>query len=255
MNKQGTKNTVDINNIDIELPTVDIGRPSPAADRIMLALTVPEYRTKKFELVEKSAKLKNMIVAYKSHSFQKISLNSGVYYSCLSADSADNDQVYQVKRCVDCCAGSDETGGKVLSKALAACLATRSSCAVIADENDNLYICTLNKNFDYRDINSNDDYSSQYGSLTLLETRGKTRIPDPDDQDKFYKISFLVTADGYPLVPVRDREDFLENNEYYHLAGYLERSSNDLVTELIYVVKSGELEKYITGVFYRGESD
>ncbi|MGI6119852.1 MAG: hypothetical protein ACOYIB_04645 [Desulfosporosinus sp.] len=241
MSKETAKNTVDFANIDIESPTVEIGRICPPADRIVVALNVAEYRTKKFDLVEKSLKLKNVAVAHNA------------YYSGKFKGSKNADIVYTVQRCVDCCAGSDNDAGKVLSKALAACLASRSSCAVIIDDNDNIYICTLNKNFNYQDISSGDDYSSKYGGLTYLETKGKTRIPDPHDQDKFYKINFLVTSDGYPLVPVRDQEDFLENNHYYYLARGLDGSSSDMVTKLIYVVKSGELERYIRGVFYQGE--
>lgn len=241
MSKKTDQNTVDFANIDIESPTVEIGRISPAADRIVIVLNADEYRTKKFELVEKSAKLKNFAVARRSF--------------VLAQDNANADTVYKVKRCVDCCPGSDETGGKVLSKALAACLASGSSCAVIVDDDDNIYICTLNENFYFQDISSGDDYSSKYGGLTILETGGKTRIPDPIDQEKFYKINFLVTADGYPLVPIRDPEDFLENNNYYYLARGLDGSTGEMVTKLIYVVKSGELEKYITGVFYQGEKN
>jgi hypothetical protein len=255
MNKNNTKNTVDFTDIDIESPTVEIGKTCLPADRIVVILNADEYRTKKFELIEKSLKLKNSIVAYQSFILDRMNIHSDNYYPCHSADSDSADKIYKVNRCVDCCAGSDETGGRVLGKALGACLAAGNSCAVIVDENDNIYICTLNENFYYEDISSDDDYSCKYGGLTLLETRGKKRIPDPEDQDKFFKIAFLVTADGYPLVPVRDQEDFLENNEYYYLAGGRDGSSSEMAAKLIYIVKSGELEKYITGVFYQGEND
>ncbi|HWQ70843.1 MAG TPA: hypothetical protein VN370_00845 [Desulfitobacteriaceae bacterium] len=241
MSKQTAPDTVDFPNIDIEPPTVEIGGINPVADKIVVALNAGEYRTKKFALVEKSAKLKNLAVARRS--------------VVSPWDTPAVAPVYKINSCVDCCPGAEESGGKVLSKALAACLASGSSCAVIVDDDDNIYVCTLNENFYFSDIGSGDDYSSKYGGLTILESGGKTRIPDPADQGKFYKINFLMTADGYPLVPVRDPEDFLEDNQSYYLAGSLDRSSAELVTNLIYVVKSGELEKYIRGVFYQGEND
>jgi hypothetical protein len=255
MSKKTRRETVDIDNVEIEPPTVDIGDDAAKPDAVHISITPYEYRTKKFELIEKSGELKNCVVAYKRMVFSKRDIYSDDYNTYNVDDALMDEKIYAVERCIDCFHSDDQTFQKSVNKAVAASIASRNACVLFTDEDNNVYVCKLNSNFWYEDVRTQDVLSSKYGGLTYLETRGKSQFPSPKDKDRFFKVLSLVSADGFLLVPVKDMEDFIPRNAYYCLTGVKPGQSDDLAVALIYSVKSQELEKHVTGVYYKGESD
>ena len=212
-NKNG-KQAVDIEDIDIDEPTVDIGDEAGPAEGVMLLIDPIEYRTKKIQLKQLSLHLKNVIIAF------------------------DGPIVHKVAACVDYFHHSVHNPDGDFKKAFAAALASDGTCVILGDIQNNLYVCSLDKNIWYEDVHTPDDFSNRFGGLTRLETRAK-KLPSN------LIVRHIITSEGHILSPVENEADYIEGNSYFYRVR--DSLASDLATYLVYVAKTGDAETYVTG--------
>ncbi len=214
--KEKMKDSVEIENVDIDEPTVDIGTTTEINDSVTVTLNPIEYRRKKMLLRWFAMNLSNAPIAYLGKT------------------------VYKIDKCIDYFYNLDPQYEDAAKKSIASAIASGDSCAILVDKETNFYVCSLNLNIWYKEIHTADDFSSQYGGLTYLETGGRKFAANT-------WIKFLITSDGYILAPVVSKEDYIEGNAYYWRLHLNEKYESDLAAFLVYQAKSGELEEYVKG--------
>jgi hypothetical protein len=213
-NNTRDKKKVDVEDIKLNEPTVDIGKPATVNDSVTVSIDPIEYRRKKLHLQWFAMCLVNGPVAYLGNT------------------------EFRIEKCMDYFYNLDPGTEDAVIKSVASATALGDSCAVLADSEKNTYVCSLNSNIWYSEVHTPDDFSSQYGGLTYLETKGRQHISN-------LWLRFIVTSDGYILTPIKNGEDFVANNAYF----YRVRGSftEDYATYLVHTAKTGELEMYVTG--------
>ena len=216
MEKTGNNTqTIDIENTDIEKPQVKLSESVPPEDYLDIALHLILYKIKKPVLEKYSLRLANAPVAYLGNT------------------------AYKIERCIDYFYHIDPNLEDSLKKSIASAASSGESCVILTDQKKDFYVCSLNWNVWYNEVHTCDDFSSQYGGLTYLETRGKRFAAN-------LRIGFLVTSEGHVLMPFVSPEDFLQGNAYYTRLYHYEQYGRDLITYFVYLVKTGKLEKYFT---------
>lgn len=229
MGKDLDKSSVDIDNIDISVPTVDLEKDSKPLDRAVIKINPIEYRIKKFGLFKYTAALRNLTIAY------------------------NGDIQYKIKECIDYYKNNTDNKEAFVYKSVGSSAASMTTCALISDQDGNFFVCSLNEDIWFDDVKTPDDYSSIYAGLTVVETGGRKYLPNMDNEEGYYKVNYIVTSDLYVLVAVPNRLDLTEGNANYYALRGNSAYSQDIVTSLIFEAKSGELEKYVTSKFYKGE--
>lgn len=229
MGKDLDKSSVDIDNIDISVPTVDLEKDSNPLDRAVIKINPIEYRIKKFGLVKYTAALKNLAVAY------------------------NGDIEYRIRGCIDYYANNTDNIEASILKSVGSSAASMTTCAIITDQDHNFFVCSLNEEIWFNDVKTLDDYSGIYAGLTVVETGGRKYLPNMDNEEGYYKVNFIVTSDLHVLVAVPNRLDLVEGNANYYALKGNSVYSQDIVTSLIFAAKSGELEKYVMSKYYKGE--
>lgn len=200
----------------IEDPTVNIGAQTIAEDAVAIAIRPIEYRTVKGSLKLISMQLKNAEVAYMGSEIIKIARCIGYYYN------------------------KDKASEDALKKALADALSHKNSAVVLFDKNYNTYVALLETDVLYRDIHTADDFSSPYGGLTYLQTRGKKHVSS-------LRIQFLITSDKHLLIPVSYPLDYMSSNACYTRINENIVYEADDIIHIISQIKSGNLQSYIRG--------
>ena len=215
-NKAKDPTSTDIEDIRIDEPNVVIDKPVLVNDSIAISLAPIEYRTKKRHLQWFAMLLRNAVVAYLGKT------------------------EYKINKCIDYFYNDQTNVEAAVRKSIASATSTGDSCALLADSKKNFYVCALDSNILYDDIHTPDDYSSQYGGLTYLETRGRHYASN-------LWIKLLVTSDDYILSPVFSEEDFIAGNAYYFRLHTSRKYERDFIIYLISLIKAGKLEEYVKG--------
>lgn len=216
--KKEEKGSVDIEDVAIEEPTVEIDESPCLNDSLLCALNPIPYKTKGRLLADYTLFLKNAPVAY-----------------------YDN-MPFQIDECIDYFYYMDEGPDMFIRKATASASASERSCVILSDTENNLFLCSLVPNIWFPDVYTFDEFSGPYGGLTYLETRGKRYVGN-------LRINLIVTSEGIILVPRENINDFIPRNANYYLSR--ERQAIDFVKFFIYIAKGSLLDKRVTGVYYR----
>lgn len=215
-NRVKDKGGVNFEDIKINEPNVDIGEPTIVNDSVTISIDPIEYKRKK------------LILQW----FAKIMTNAPVAYFGKTE--------FTIDRCIDYFYNLDPEVEDAARKTVASVTASGTSCAVLADNEQNLYVCSLTPYIWYDTLHTPDDFSSRYGGLTYLETKGRKYISN-------LWMKLLITSDAHVLSPIESTEDYQEGNAYYYRLRENEKFGRDFLTYLISLVKMGKLERYVKG--------